>query len=247
MSGDFLVIPAVDIRAGRCVRLVQGLAEDETVFAEDPAEVARLWEAGGAPMLHVVDLDGAFEGRPVNYAVITRLIDRVSIPVEIGGGIRTRDDASRYLEAGAARVVTGTRALTDQAWLEELAAALGERLVVGLDVKGGMAAIAGWTDSGTLKPVDAVGMMERAGVKRIIYTDVSRDGTLHRPNFEGVEAIASAASIPVIASGGVSDLADIRRLSGMGDAGVEGVIVGMALYRKRFTLAEALGAAEKGE
>lgn len=247
MNSGFLVIPAVDIRNGRCVRLVRGVPEEETVFAEDPVEVARNWEDGGAPMLHVVDLDGAFEGRPVNADVVERIIGRVSVPVEIGGGVRTREDALRYLDAGAARVVTGTRALTDQSWLEEQAEALGDRLVVGLDVKDGLVAVSGWTESGALEPVDAVKMIESAGVKRIIYTDVSRDGTLERPNFDGVESVASAASIPVIASGGVSGIEDIRRLAGLRGVGVEGVIVGMALYRRRFTLQEALGAAKEGD
>lgn len=241
MSEDFLVIPAVDIRGGRCVRLLRGVPEYETVFDEDPVETALRWESEGARLLHVVDLDGAFAGKPVNQEIIEDLAKRVGVPVEVGGGIREAGDARRYLEKGVARVVIGTRAFTDPAWLADLAGELGERLVVGVDAREGRVAVSGWTGAAGLSPLDAVAGLEEAGVRRIIYTDISRDGTLEGPNFDGIEAVARAAAIPVIASGGVGGMEDIERVRQMRYLGVEGIIVGMALYRGKVTMDEVTG------
>lgn len=243
MDGEgFLVIPAVDIRGGRCVRLRRGLPEEETVFGEDPVEAALLWESQGAELIHVVDLDGAFAGEPVNRAVIEKLARRVGVPVEVGGGIRDSGVARGYIEAGVARVVVGTRAFTDPSWLARLAGELGDRLVVGVDAKEGLVAVSGWTGDAGLSPLEAVAGLEEAGVKRIIYTNVGRDGTLEGPDFEGTEAVARAASMPVIASGGVGGMADIERVRRMRSLGVEGVIVGMALYRGDVTMDEVVSA-----
>lgn len=243
MTGDFAVIPAIDIRGGNCVRLYRGLPGEETVFSGDPLEVAESWQSRGAAMLHVVDLDGAFEGEPVNGEVVERIVRRLSIPVQVGGGIRSAETARYYTERGVARVVMGTTAFSEPDLLADLAGELGERLVAGVDVRDGQVAVSGWTASGGLTPLEAVRQLTQSGVRRIIYTDISRDGTLDGPNFEGIERVAVSSAVPVIASGGVGDLEDIARISDMRSLGVEGVIVGMALYRKRFTLGEALLAA----
>ncbi|MBK5093624.1 MAG: 1-(5-phosphoribosyl)-5-[(5-phosphoribosylamino)methylideneamino]imidazole-4-carboxamide isomerase [Actinobacteria bacterium] len=245
MAG-FQVIPAVDIKGGKCVRLYQGRPEAETVFESDPVDSALKWQDQGAGLLHVVDLDGAFQGTPVNNEVISGLMERLSIPVQVGGGIRSTDTALSYIEAGAARVVVGTRAFSDADWLVDLADKLGDRLAVGVDVKEGRIATAGWLELSEIVPTLAVEKLAAGGVKRIIYTDVTRDGTLDGPDFDGIEEVASASPIPVIASGGVGTVDDVLRIYRMKGSGVEGVIVGMALYKGRFTLDEALGAI-KGE
>lgn len=242
----FEVIPAVDIRGGRCVRLVRGMPGDETVFSDDPLSSALRWQGEGATRLHVVDLDGAFEGRPVNRASITRLIGGTAIPVQVGGGIRDSDTARSYIHDGADRVIVGTAAFSDTEWLRGVALELGERLAVGLDVKEGKAATAGWTAASGATPTDAVRTLVECGVRRVVYTDVVKDGTLEGPDFSGIEELASISTIPLIASGGVSEIADIIRVSRMEELGVEGVIVGMALYRGRFTLQEALRRLEEG-
>jgi phosphoribosylformimino-5-aminoimidazole carboxamide ribotide isomerase len=244
---SFIVIPAVDIKDGRCVRLLQGRAEDETVFYEDPSEAALEWERRGAKYLHVVDLDGAFEGRPANESAIAKLLSAVSIPVEVGGGIRSSEWAERYLERGASRVVVGTRALTDTGWLAELVRALGpDKVVAGLDARSGIVAVEGWTKEGAATIEDAMEQLDRAGVKRIIHTEVATDGALEGPDMESLVRVTEAARGPdirVIASGGVSSAEDISAIAGIGPP-VEGVIVGMALYTGAMTLEEANRAAE---
>lgn len=242
----FTVIPAVDIRGGRCVRLYRGLPAEETVFSEDPVATAIRWEEEGARLLHVVDLDGAFDGKPSNFSVILEIASRLSIPVEVGGGIRTLETARSYMEGGVSRVIVGTAAFESPAMLNALVAELAERLAVGVDVKGGRVAVSGWAATEDLGPLEAVRRLSDAGVHRVVYTEISRDGTLDGPDFSGIEEVARSASIPVIASGGVGSLEDIDRLASMSRLGIEGVIVGMALYRGGFTLAEAIRAGEEG-
>jgi len=244
-NNDFLIIPAVDIKDGRCVRLLRGEAAAETVFDEDPLRAALRWQEEGARFLHVVDLDGAFAGQPVNDAHVRRIASGLSIPVEVGGGIRDTKTAVAYIEAGVNRVVVGTAAFSEPDWLEELARELAEHLVVGVDVKKGKVAVRGWTGASEEEPALAVERLARAGVERIIYTDTMKDGTLEGPNFAGLEAIAGASAVPVIASGGVGSVEDLKRIAGMRDLGVEGAIVGMALYRGEFTLRDALAALEE--
>ncbi|PKQ28260.1 MAG: 1-(5-phosphoribosyl)-5-[(5-phosphoribosylamino)methylideneamino]imidazole-4-carboxamide isomerase [Candidatus Anoxymicrobium japonicum] len=239
---EFLVIPAVDIMGGRCVRLRRGLADEETVFDKDPARAALRWQEEGARLLHVVDLDGAFSGKPVNSGVIRDIASALSIPIEVGGGIRSSADAFSYVESGISRVVVGTAAFEDADFLAEVAGGLGERLAVGVDVKEGKVALRGWMGVSQEKPEAAIDRLASVGVRRIIYTDTTRDGTLHGPNFKGLEAIARVSPIPVIASGGVSAVEDITRVSQMSPLGIEGVIVGMALYKEHFTLGEAFAA-----
>ncbi len=245
-GSGFLIIPAVDIRGGKCVRLLRGLADEETVFDEDPVNAALRWQEQGARLIHVVDLDGAFDGQPVNGLAVRKIASALDIPIEVGGGIRTTATATDYLEAGVARVVVGTAAFQDPEWLKCLAEALGERLAVGVDVKEGRVALGGWTGLSDEEPVAAVERLIGAGVRRIIYTDTMKDGTLEGPNIAGLEAVAEASSIPVVASGGVGAIDDILRISSLEGLGVEGVIVGMALYRGRFSLSEAIAALEQG-
>lgn len=243
---EFDIIPAVDIRDGRCVRLYQGLPGEETVFDEDPLNAALRWEGEGARRLHVVDLDGAFEGSPMNRDIIEDIAGRLSIPVQVGGGIRTTADARSYIDSGVSRVIIGTAAFMDSDWLEEIVVELGDRLAVGVDVKGGRVAVSGWTGDCGVTPREAVEGLEAAGVRRIIHTSVSKDGTLSGPDFEGIEKLAGASAIPLIASGGVGSVEDVARIRKMSDLGVEGLIVGMALYRGLFTLADAQRAIGKG-
>lgn len=247
MSERFAIIPAVDIREGRCVRLYQGDPEKETVFSDDPAEMARRWESEGADLLHLVDLDGAFQGVPVNFDVVARAIAAVRVPVEVGGGIRDTDSAARYLDAGAARVVVGTRAYADEQWLLAMVELLGERLVVGIDARQGRVMAEGWTGEAGMSALNALKRLEADGVRRVIYTDVSRDGTLDGPDFKGLEDLARAAGIPVVASGGVAGERDVVRLSRLGRLGVEGAIIGMALYRGTVTMQDIIEALREEE
>lgn len=238
-AADFLVIPAVDIKGGRCVRLYQGLPEEETVFSEDPVLMAQRWQEEGARMLHVVDLDGAFQGGPVSRELILEIASRLAIPIEVGGGIRDSSTARSYVNEGVARVIVGTAAFTNPEWLVKIAGELRESLVVGVDIKDGRVAYDGWVDTGSQGPLEAVEWLADTGVRRIIYTDTSKDGTLRGPNLAGIEELARSSPVPIIASGGIGELEDVVRVSSLADLGVEGVIVGMALYESKFTLRDA--------
>ena len=238
----FMVIPAVDIRGGRCVRLWRGRADRETVFDDDPVSAALRWQEQGAQMLHLVDLDGAFGGKPANGPVIKRVAQRLEIPVEVGGGIRDTAAALDYVDGGVRRVIVGTAAFTDHHWLKEIASELGDRLVVGIDVTNGRVAVEGWVEESLENPLAALERLVDAGVRRVIYTNTMADGTLEGPDIKGVRDLAEASSIPLIAAGGVSTVEDIVALSRLRSLGVEGVITGMALYRGAFTLQEALEA-----
>ncbi len=231
------IIPAVDIRAGRCVRLYQGDFQRETVFGDDPAAMARSWQDAGATRLHVVDLDGAREGRPVNAQAIRRLVEAVSIPVEVGGGLRDRQSVDRYLEAGVDRVVLGTVAVKDPSLLADAIAEHGERIVVTIDARVGMVAVEGWQEETPLSAAELMSELAAKGVPRFIYTDALRDGTLQGPDFAAVAAVLARVGVPVIYAGGVSSVADLVRLASLG---VEGAIVGQALYTGAVNFEEAL-------
>ncbi len=241
----FTIFPAIDLRNGRCVRLRQGRAEDETVYAEDPAAVARRWHELGGRYLHVVDLDGAFEGRPVQVEAVRRIAAAVPIPVEVGGGLRTDDDVDRLLGAGAARVVVGTRALGSERELERLAARYGERLVVGIDARHGRVQIRGWTETTERLATDLAAAAAAAGVHTVVFTETSRDGMLSGVPLEAVDAVCAAASCRVVASGGVCTAADVSALRGLGRPNLAGVIVGKALYEGTARLPELLAAAAR--
>lgn len=239
-----LIIPAIDLRGGRCVRLAQGRRADVRVYDGDPVERARAFAAEGAPMIHVVDLDGAFAdaGSP-NREIARRIFESAGVPVQFGGGVRAADDVSRMIEWGAARVVVGTLAVESPALLGRLAEKFGERLAVGIDARGGRVVTRGWERQEELAAVELARRVAAAGVARIVYTDVARDGMLSGVNVEQTCAVARAGGVPVTASGGVSSLPDLEALRRASACGIEGVIVGKALYDGVFTLGEALAAA----
>ena len=232
------VIPAIDIRGGKCVRLLQGDYRAETVFSEDPAGVARGWEEAGARRIHVVDLDGAREGAQKNSATIAAIVSAVDVPVQVGGGIRTLETAQALMSAGVDRIVVGTAAVEDPALVQRMASELGqESLVVAVDARDGYVAVNGWTQESRTFATDLIRMMAEQGVGRFMYTDISRDGTLSEPNFTAVESIVQAASANIIAAGGVSSINHVRRLAALG---VEAVVVGIALYTGDVDLSEAV-------
>ena len=223
----FEIIPAIDIRGGLCVRLFQGDYSQETVFSDDPVSVARRWEECGAPRIHVVDLDGAAAGRPVNTTVIRAIASAVSIPIEVGGGIRNLAAMDELLTLGVQRFVLGTAAVEDPALVAEAAKRYGDRLIVGVDARNGLVATRGWKDTQGIRALDLVARMESLGVVRFDYTDIARDGAMAGPNLPAIGEVVAAARGKVIAAGGVSSLDDLRRLAGIG---VEGAIVGRAAY-----------------
>ena len=236
------IIPAIDIRGGRCVRLEQGDYDRETVFAEDPVEMARRWQDQGATRIHVVDLDGARDGTPRNADVVHRAIAAVSVPVQVGGGNRSIETVDAYLKAGADRVALGTAAVKDQTTLVNAVALFRERIFVGVDARDGMVATEGWTETSEMRALDLIQELSEFGVARIFYTDISRDGMLGGPNFPVIqEVVEHAAGLPspmaVIASGGVSTVEHLQRLKMIG---VEGVIIGKALYTGALDLREAI-------
>jgi phosphoribosylformimino-5-aminoimidazole carboxamide ribotide isomerase len=234
-SAVFTPIPAVDIRGGRCVRLVQGDFARERQYADDPADMARHWEAEGAQRLHVVDLDGARDGVRANAPVIAKLLHAVNIPVQVGGGVRTLETAQELLDEGADRVIVGTAAAEHPEALKVWLNTVGERLVVGVDARDGHIATRGWTTVVDLDAITFCARLAGLGVKRVIYTDIARDGVLGGPNVEVTHRIAEL--VAVIGSGGVSSVAHLRALA---KAGAEGAIIGTALYEGRLQLKEAL-------
>jgi len=232
------VIPAIDLRAGRCVRLYQGDYRRETVYSDDPISVALDWQEQGASRLHLVDLDGAFQGRPRNQDIIEKIIRRTSIPVQVGGGVRDIETAAALVEAGADRVIIGTAAVEDAGLVERLCQSYGSgRLVVAVDAQDGQVAIKGWTERSPVTALDLAQRMKALGVSRLLYTDISRDGTLTEPNFLATATLVQKTGLAVLASGGIATLGHIRRLAGLG---VEGVILGRALYDRTINLGEAL-------
>ncbi|TMA50978.1 MAG: 1-(5-phosphoribosyl)-5-[(5-phosphoribosylamino)methylideneamino]imidazole-4-carboxamide isomerase [Deltaproteobacteria bacterium] len=237
------VYPAIDLRGGRCVRLLQGAFERETVYGDDPVAVARGFEAVGARWLHVVDLDGARAGHPVQHELVARICAAVHIPVQLGGGLRDRAAIEAAFATGASRVVVGTTAAHDPDRCGELCAAHPGRVVVGLDVRAGQVRVAGWTEAATPDPLALARRVATLGAAAIVYTDIARDGTERGPDLEWTSAIARAAGVPVIASGGIGSLDDVRAVAARAADGVAGMIIGRALYTGAIRLAEALEAA----
>ncbi len=235
MSG-FEVIPAIDILGGRCVRLFQGDYGQETVYG-DPVEMARKWEALGAPRLHVVDLDGARERRPVNTDLVLRLCQAVAIPVEVSGGVRTMETARMWADAGVARIQVGSAAVADPALVRQCVEEFGDRIVVSIDCRNGEVMTNGWLEGSGVALLDLAHAMAAAGVARVMVTDISRDGALVGPNLALYETLVRELSIPVVASGGVGGYGDLRALAALG---CEGVIVGKALYEGTIDLPRAL-------
>jgi phosphoribosylformimino-5-aminoimidazole carboxamide ribotide isomerase len=233
-----IVVPAIDIRGGRVVRLRQGQLREETVYGSDPAEAARRWEGQGAKRIHLVDLDAAIESRP-QPDVIGAVIAAVTIPVEVGGGLRVLENAMRYREQGADRVIFGTAAVARPGVVQEAMRLWPEAVAVAIDARNGKVAVAGWNEITTVDAIDLGIQVKGWGVSRIQYTDVFRDGTLVGPNLAGIEQIARATGLRITAAGGVSTLDDVVRLKALAALGVDEVVVGKALYELRFTLDEA--------
>ncbi|MFH1024260.1 MAG: 1-(5-phosphoribosyl)-5-[(5-phosphoribosylamino)methylideneamino]imidazole-4-carboxamide isomerase [Planctomycetota bacterium] len=237
-----LVIPAVDIRDGKCVRLVQGRAEAETIYSNDPLAMARHWESEGADLLHVVDLDGAFSGIPRNKLLIQELLKAVKIPVQVGGGLRDESLIDEYLRSGAARVIVGTRAVEDPDWLKMLADKHPQQIVTSLDARGGHLAAKGWTTVSATTIGKFLFTITDFPLAALVYTDIGRDGMLMGPDVNGLRELIQFTDIPIIASGGVTSVADIRALTPLG---LTGVIVGKALYTGTMTLPEAIQASQE--
>jgi phosphoribosylformimino-5-aminoimidazole carboxamide ribotide isomerase len=232
-----LILPAIDLRGGKCVRLKQGDYSRETVFGDDPAAMARRWVGEGAKALHLVDLDGAKEGRPVNGEVIRNIVKAVDVPCQVGGGLRNESDIQSTLEAGVARVVLGTRALQDPAWVRQMAQEYPKRIVLGLDARDGKVATHGWLNTSELSVLDVAREFANWPLYGIVYTDISRDGMLEGPNLEEMAEMAAAVPIPVIASGGVTTLQNVRDLKARK---LFGCIIGRALYEGQIDLVQAL-------
>ena len=235
------IYPAIDIKGGRCVRLTQGRADQETRYAENPAEVAAQFRAAGADWVHVVDLDGAFAGEPQNHAVVG-VIAALGLQVQLGGGLRTRAAVERALALGVRRVVIGTRAAESEAFVADLVQAFGEKIAVGIDAKDGRVAVKGWVDTTGTTALDLARRMDAVGVRTLIYTDIGTDGMLTGPNFAAQEAMLNAGKFRVIASGGVSRREDVLELAQLAQRHprLDGVIVGKALYEERVELRDLL-------
>ena len=233
-----LIYPAIDIKDGKCVRLTQGDFNEEKVYFNNPAKVAKIWEDKGAKILHIVDLDGALEGRSKNLDVIQEIVKSVNIPVQLGGGIRSLDTIRELLDMGVDRVILGTKALEDKEMVKKAVDLYGGRIVIGIDAKDGYVAVEGWTKTSEIKALDFALEMEKIGVKTIVYTDISKDGMLMGPNFQATGELNEKVDMDVIASGGVGSMDDVRTLSKMNLAGV---IIGKALYEGKIDL-EKMGA-----
>lgn len=239
-----ILYPAIDVRGGQAVRLLQGDYGRETVYDADPTEAAVRWAGEGAPFLHVVDLDGAKAGEPRNLGAIRRIAAAVGCPIQVGGGLRGPDSVAAVLEAGAERAVIGTAALRDPEFLDAMLERHGERIVVSVDARGGRVALEGWTEAGGEVAVDVVAALGERGVRRFLCTEIEVDGTMEGPALDRLREIAAATDARVLASGGVGTLADLEALARVGETSgnLEGVIVGRALYERRFTVAEGIAA-----
>ncbi|GIV89918.1 MAG: 1-(5-phosphoribosyl)-5-[(5-phosphoribosylamino) methylideneamino] imidazole-4-carboxamide isomerase [Chloroflexus sp.] len=235
------IIPAIDIKDGRCVRLYQGDFAQMTVYADDPVAVARQWQAQGATRIHVVDLDGARTGRPQNVDAVLAITQAVQIPVQLGGGLRREEDVAAALALGVERVIIGTAAIVETELVARLLERFGERIIIGIDARNGMVATDGWTVTSTIAATDLAGQMVALGARRFIYTDISRDGALSGPNFTALAELVKPDGPAIIASGGIANLDHIRQLA---QIGVEGVIIGKALYTGAIYLPEAIAIAQ---
>jgi len=241
-----IIFPAIDIRGGRCVRLVQGRADQETVYGHDPAAMGQRWQSEGAAWLHVVDLDGAFGAKPKNLEVIRRLRRNVTIPIQLGGGLRSLDTIATYIEEGIDRLILGTVLLKDPDLVASALTTYPGRIALGLDAKNGLLAVEGWTETTSRTAAEVARELARLNPAAIIYTDISRDGVKRGVNLEATQALAEAVDTPIIASGGVSSLDDIKALLPLEPLGVMGVITGKALYDGNLDLKEAIRVAGGG-
>jgi phosphoribosylformimino-5-aminoimidazole carboxamide ribotide isomerase len=235
-----IIIPAVDIKDGRCVRLLQGRKDAETVYSDDPVQMAKKWESQGAELIHVIDLDGAFQQHPQNNDVIKKTVEQLDIPIQVGGGIRNEKTIRQYIEVGVERVIIGTEAIKNPKLVKKACNAFPGQIVVAIDARRGMVAIEGWTQATLIKAIDLAKRFEDCGVAAINFTDIDRDGMQTGPNIEEIRRIAEAISIPVIASGGVSTIDDIKNLLPLNAMGITGIIIGKALYSGSLDLKDAI-------
>jgi len=240
-----IVIPAVDLKDGRCVRLSQGRMDQETVYSEDPVQIAKHWEAKGAERIHLVDLNGAVAGKPFHQSLIKEIVRSIQIPVEVGGGIRDFDTIENYLSSGVRWVILGTAAINNRPLIEKACHRFPERVILGIDAKGGRVAIQGWNEVVSLEAIDLAKQVEGMGLSAIIFTDIEKDGMSTGLNFESTRSLTRSTSIPVIASGGVSRIEDIEHLLALEPDGVIGVVVGRALYTGSLDLEEAIRLVKK--
>lgn len=239
------IIPAIDLKGGRCVRLEQGEMDRETFFSANPAQVAKHWESMGVKILHLVDLDGAVTGKPQNQDAICQILQSVTIPLQLGGGIRDLQTIEYYLSLGIQRVILGTAAFQKPSLLESVCRSFPNRIVVSIDARDGKVAIKGWKETTSLKATDLLKNLKSKKIAAIIFTDIKRDGMMQGPNLTSIRQMADATRIPIIASGGVTTLEHIKELMTLEDDGVKGIIVGRALYEKTIDLKEAVQLASK--
>lgn len=235
-----IIIPAVDIKQGRCVRLLQGRMEDETQYSKDPCEMALRWENKGAQLIHIVDLDGAFEKKVINLDTIKAIVEKLHTPIQVGGGIRNSDTIRMYMDIGVSRVIIGSEALYHPEFVREACELFPGKIVVGIDARDGMVAVEGWSRTSQTRAIDLARQFESCGVAAINFTDIHRDGMQTGPNIEETAKLAEAVDIPIVASGGVHSLEDIRNLLKIEHKGVTGVITGKALYEGSLDLTEAI-------
>jgi phosphoribosylformimino-5-aminoimidazole carboxamide ribotide isomerase len=241
-----MIMPAIDLKEGQCVRLLQGDPGQKTVYSEDPVQMARHWEAKGAECLHVVDLDGAFSGLPIHLDLIGEIARGVQIPIQVGGGMRSLETIGAFLDRGAHRVILGTKAAGSPDFLEEACRRFERRILLGIDARGGYLSVEGWTQATSLRAVDFAQEVSHYPLNGIIYTDISRDGMLKGPNLHALGEMAEATSLPLIASGGISSLEDVRAIMTLEGKGVIAMIIGKALYSGRIDLSEAIALTRAG-
>ena len=235
-----IIIPAIDIKNGKVVRLSQGKFDEVTVYGEDPVAMAKKWEKAGAPLLHVVDLDGAQKGTMKNFDLIAQIAKSVRVPVQVGGGIQEKDEIAKLFSSGISRVILGTKAIENRKFLKEILNKWREKIVVSMDCSNGLVTQEGWTKTTELKATEFAEELEGCGLNTLIYTDITRDGTLSGPNFDSLKKVLDAVEMQVISSGGVSQLDDITKLMKLEPYGLEGVIVGKAIYENKLDLKEAI-------
>jgi phosphoribosylformimino-5-aminoimidazole carboxamide ribotide isomerase len=241
-----MIIPAIDLKEGQCVRLLQGDPGQKTVYSEDPVQMARQWEEKGAECLHVVDLDGAFSGLPIHLDLIGEIARAVQIPIQVGGGMRSLETIGAFLGRGAHRVILGTKAVGSPDFLEEACRRFERRILLGIDARGGYLSVEGWTQATSLRAVDFAQEVSHYPLGGIIYTDISRDGMLKGPNLHALGEMAEATSLPLIASGGISSLEDVRAIMALEGKGIIAMIIGKALYSGRIDLSEAIALTRAG-